>query len=211
MRDDDNLIKLCAAEFQAHVTELFDQAEKKALRALARGDTKVRAPVTGFWYDSWDEQSTERAKRLACNALGAQAWHAKHAPPWAVPLPVSLPELEKELDRSNPRERLRHEFGLSLRSHDWDFTRHPAFPPWACTVMGGEFTPEFIKSDRGLRAEFLPQPLVKLSGFCWLSPEMIARAKALEAFHEKLHSGASHDEARREGRRVYAASLQHSA
>lgn len=208
MRDNDALIKLCTAELGAAVAAMFEVAEKKA---ALRGTTLVRAPVTGIRYDSWDEQSTEQAKRLSCAALGA-----KHAPPWAVPLLVSHIELDRERD-PDPRIRLRHEFARSLRHHDWDYLRHPTFPLYAHSAMAHEHPADEIRPDRSLRVEFSPQPLVELvwwwggpegsSFLLWHSPEMIAGEKALEAFHEKLRRGASHDEARREGRRVYAATL----
>jgi len=208
-------IQFCADRFAEHVAELFQEAERLAKRELARGRTNVRAPVTGLWYDSWSDEDTERAQRLACKAFGAQKWFAAHASPWACPLPVHCDELDYELEAPSARMLLRHKFARSLRHHEWDL-RHPTLPDWACTVMAYEYAPDSIRRDADLKKEFRPQKLVELWGpgktdpLHWMSPEEIARDKAREAFYEKLGSGASIDEARREGRRVYAANLHSS-
>jgi hypothetical protein len=104
MRDDDER-KLCASQFAAQVAQMFDEAEKRAKRALARGCTLVRAPIIGIFYDSWDEQRTERAKRLACNALAARERFKKDHPSWPD-LPVSCDELDKVRADPSPRMQL---------------------------------------------------------------------------------------------------------
>jgi len=174
---------------------------------LARGRTNVRAPITGLWYDSWSDEQTELAQRLACAALGAQKWFAAHASEWALPLPVSVEELGS-LDcggtrQPTPRMQLRYEFAASLRHHEWDFLRHPEWRPYAYTVMAYEHASEFIRHDRELCEEFSPQKFVELWGpgttnpLHWCSPEKAARDKAFWEFHRLRDEGVPFDEARK--------------
>jgi hypothetical protein len=170
-----------------------------AKRALARGSTNVRAPVTGLWYDSWDNERTEQAKRWACAALAARARFKKENPAWPD-LPVSeaaLDRLQADLAQQcprDPRKLLLLEFALSQRDHLWD-PQHPRFRAYACSVMAHKRAPDTIREDDELKKEFPPQPLIELferlgpPGIIllqWRSPLMIAQDQALERFHEGL-------------------------
>jgi hypothetical protein len=83
-------------------------------------------------------------------------------------------------------------------------------------VADDERVPHTIRKDAALKKEYPPASLVELAAtpgpggsflLYWQSPETIASAKALKAFHEKLHSGASWDEARAAGRRAFREAL----
>ena len=74
--------------------------------------------------------------------------------------------------------------------------------------------PDEFRSDPSLRIEFPPEAVIELfEGGCpegvtllhWRSPEMIARDRASDAFHEKRRNGGSVEEARQEARRIYPA------
>jgi hypothetical protein len=171
---------------------LFDEAEKLAKRELAPGRTNVRAPITGFFYDSWSDEQTERAKHLACAALAACARFKKDFPNWPE-LPVHRDVLDQLPDALSARMWLLHEFACSQRYYEWN-PRHPTLPPYACSVMAFKYAPDKIREDDDLKREFPPQKLIELTGpgrmgaLYWLFPEMIARDEALERFHRRLES-----------------------
>jgi len=215
MHDDDQR-QLCAAAFKQQVEKMFDEAEKQALPALARGDTKVRTPIIGGFYDSWDEQRTEAAKRCACGALAARAQFKKDHPSWPE-LPVSRTELQDLQyglsQRYGPREDADMQvflmYALSQRYHHWD-AGHPNFCDFVRSVMADKRAPDEIRNNEKLKKEFPPAPLVKLFNatddprlLYWCSPKMIASFKAEEAFRSARASGASREEAQAAGDRAY--------
>ena len=194
--------EFCAAVFEQQVKLLFDEAERQAKQELARGRTHVRAPITGFFYDSWSDEQAERAQRLACAALAACEWHRRCAPIWALPLPVHCDELDHILNSPPPRQLLLQKFACSMRHYDWDL-RHPPLPNWARTVMAYKDAPDKIREDDDLRAEFPPRKLCELLGpgttdpLHWLSPEMQARNEAFSEFRRLRDEGVPMAEARK--------------
>jgi len=198
----DNLTHLCADELERYVEKLFNEAERLAKPELARGQTNVKAPVIGIWYDSWSDEQAERAQRLARAALAACEWHRRCAPIWALPLPVHCDELDHILNRPLPRQLLLQKFACSMRHYDWDL-RHPPLPNWARTVMAYKGAPDILREDADLRAEFPPRKLCELWGpgtpdpLNWTSPEMAARNEAFSEFRRLRNEGVPMEEARR--------------
>jgi hypothetical protein len=175
----DNLTKQCLAAYEKHVTELFDEAERRAKGALARGKTNVCSPITGFVYDSWSDKDTERAKRIACAALLHCERHRCSAPAWAQPLPVHCDRLGGyKLDyKTPPRMQLLQTFAESLCYHWWD-PAHPLFVPYACSIMANKYAPDTIRENRDLEREFPPQKLVELRpDLHWMKPAKVREAR----------------------------------
>jgi hypothetical protein len=191
-----DLTEICAAAFEQHVAALFDEAERRAKRALARGCTNVRAPIIGLFYDSWSDEQTERAKRLACAALAACARFERDNPTWPA-LPVHCNELDTLPDAPSARTLLLHGFAVSQHHHEYS-PRHPGFRDYGCSAMAHQHPPDEIRPDPSLRIEFPPQPFIELferpgprggiQELLWRSPEMRARGEALERFHRRLES-----------------------
>jgi hypothetical protein len=203
MRED--LLRLLTAEIESNVkrvAELFEQEKKLALLDKFQ---LGHAPIIGFSFHAGDDEKIiQRLQRLAWRALGTQAWFKQTAPSWAQPLPVSCDELEVTLGvHTSPCMRLRREFALSLKHHNWKFWRHPEWHPYGCTVMGSELASEYIRRDSFLIEEFpSPQPFVELcrhrsADLCWLSPEMKAHDEAFWEFRRLRDEGVPVDEARR--------------
>jgi hypothetical protein len=189
-----DLLQLCTAKFEAKVEGLFKNNPPTHM-SLA-GCPAYHAPLIEYCYLASDEKRIQEFKRLVRNALAASEWFRQHAPSWALPLPVSCAELDYIHPGLSPRLQLRQEFGRSLRHHEWDYTAHPKFYPYACSVMACEYAESINRYDRELRKEFPPQKLVELVGpLLWRSPEAIARDKAVA--QRWIDRGVPEDEARR--------------
>ena len=164
--------QLCACESEKYVAELFEQEETQV---LLRGERLGHAPIIGTLFSVWDEPDIANLKQQVWRALGAQKWHERHAPPWAVPLRVSHAELD-EIDYWNlsPPQQLRYYFEISLQNSRWNFWVHPIFPIYAGGAMAHPDAPDEIRNDRELRAQFRAKALPGLDwGLCWRTPEMI--------------------------------------
>ena len=164
--------QLCACESEKYVAELFEQEETQV---LLRGERLGHAPIIGTLFSVWDEPHIANLKQQIWRALGAQKWHERHAPPWAVPLRVSHAELDgiDYYDLSAPQQ-LRYYFEKSLQNLEWNFWVHPTFPIWAAGALAHPDAPDEIRNDRELRAQFLPKALPGLDwGLYWRTPELI--------------------------------------
>jgi len=221
----DDLTQFCADRFEKHVEELFAEAERLAKPELARGNTRVRAPITGYWYDSWSDEEAQKAQHLACAALVACARFKKDFPTWPD-LPVSQNELDRLFYNLQQRGWGRTDagdmqvflmFGRSQCHHDWDL-RHPNYGDFVCSVLANADAPDTIRENEALKKQFAPAPIVEL--FCmsrgsppafdflhWNSPEMIARDRGRKAFHKTREAGGSVEECREAGRQAFRAAL----
>lgn len=213
----DNLTQSCAENFGPHVKELFAEAERLAKGDLARGRTKVRAPITGLLYDSWFDEEAERAQRMACAALVACAQFKKDFPTWPD-LPVScaaLDQLSYDLQQRDAGDmQMLLMFGLSQRYHCWDH-RHPGFRDFGRSVLASADASDTIRKNEELKKQFPPAPVVELFRrtegtfpglryfLHWLNPEKAAHNKAWEAFHEVRAAGGSVEKCREAWRRAF--------
>lgn len=173
----DDLGHLFASEFESYVAELFVREEGQV---LLRGDDVGCAPYIGDLFFVTDETHIARLKQRVCRALAARAWHKKHAPIWAQPLPLHRTELAKEWnDDLSPKRQLVLHFGYSLRWMGWVYKEHPTFPIYAAGVLAYEYAPPELRNDPELNREFAPCPLAGIdTGLWWNSPEMIAKERS---------------------------------
>jgi hypothetical protein len=166
-----NLAHSCRDRLEEYVAEQFEQEET---RVILRGDRLGHAPVIGALFSVWNEPHIAKLKREVRNAISAIKWHKEHAPPWAVPLLVNDAELDVDYSNLSPPEQLVRYFGSSMRNLEFDITVHPTFPIWTAGVLAHPDTPDEIRNDRELRAQFSPKALPGLDwGLCWRTPEMI--------------------------------------
>jgi hypothetical protein len=107
----------------------------------------------------------EREWRIARQALLAREWFAATGPHDAPPLPLSDPEIEDLKYKHHGFNHILSCFGYSLRSLDWDFSRHPGFEDFARGVLAWETAPDFVLEDEELRRRFPPRRLAGLSEF----------------------------------------------
>src|SRR5262249_48959560 len=108
-------------------------------------------------------------------------------------------------------------YGLSQRYHYWP-AEHPGFRDFVSSVLADERAPDTIGKNEELRKQFSPAPIVKLfrategappafDFLHWRSPEMIARSKGWDAYHEVRAANGSIEEAREAWRRAFRAAL----
>jgi hypothetical protein len=155
----------------------MDQIEEVVDRLYRElpGSTGERCefPVIGGGFIK-GEDSTVRERRLACLALAAREWFAKHGPPDAPPLPLSYDEREG-LKRGD----LGHLVALyarSLAAQDYDVEKHPSFHDYACGVMASGLRPSH---NEELCERFPPRPLDGLdNGLYWSPPRRRSKARA---------------------------------
>jgi len=168
----DDLSQLCQCKFEKHIGKMFATGK---VRAIVRGEKFARAPYIDWPYCVYDENRIARLKGLVCAALTAQKWFEEHKPRWAPSLPLSIAECEKLERAGSNRLKLVGYYGRSQMASEWD-KRHPSFHAHACGVMASPHTPDYLRNDPELLAEFPPRPLEGLDRFlCWNKPEMIEK------------------------------------
>jgi len=64
-------------------------------------------------------------------------------------------------------------YSFSLENLDYNFLVHPSFVDYASGVMADDGTPERVRSDPELLAEFPPQPLPGLHRLMWHPPARV--------------------------------------
>jgi hypothetical protein len=166
------------------LVELIDQATVDFIDSMLE-----RQRADGLWLAT-DDDKNEHVRRLkywACLVLGAQGWRDRTKPSCSTDkLPVSHIELVEEgIERRNllPRQQLVYKFGESLWNTKYNYKQHPVFNLYACGVMAHQCTPDYIKEDPELLADFLSKPLAGLDEHLnFNTPEMIAEKGA---FREK--------------------------
>jgi len=131
-------------------------------------------PVTGGSYMGGLDP-IEPQKDMARRALLAGLWFADCAPPDAGPLPLTGSKIAR-LKYRDAFSHIKSCFGYSLRSQDWDFTRHPTFEDFAAGVLASEHAPELVLKDQALRRRYPPRKLPGMSPYLvWEPPEQHAR------------------------------------
>jgi hypothetical protein len=170
----DQVVKLV----EANVDHLFSGL------AAQHGELCIN-PVTGGHFVFGDDPITPQ-KQMARKALLARDWFAKCGPPDAPPLPLSSGEIE---DMKFKRPALYHIiscFAFSLRSLDWDFTRHPGFDDFARGVFAAKTAHRFVLEDEPLHRRYPPRPLAGLSQFfVWKPPALLARRNRALRAHQR--------------------------
>jgi hypothetical protein len=94
MCSNDDLVELCACEFEHYVDVLF-QASRK------RGDT--HCPIIARLYPELDNHYLLELKRMTIAALVAHKSFREHGPAWAPPLPLNLLALPTVTERCSTR------------------------------------------------------------------------------------------------------------
>jgi hypothetical protein len=102
-------------------------------------------------------------------ALDARVWFSKHGPDWAQELPLG-DECYLMMKASGPLHLLGR-YGFSLWLLDFDYLTHPQIYEFCRGLMASPHTPEHVREDPELLAEFPPK---ELPGLCprriWYSP-----------------------------------------
>jgi hypothetical protein len=148
----DHLAEQCAREFEAKVDRLA--AAYKCGRVL------VASPF--FSERAVPVDDIPKLKLLVRNALRARAWHGRHAPAWAQPLPLSEIEHEKIMCSGYFHRHLLSFYSYSLQGRDFNFLEHPLFYDYCRGAMAAHLGEAGLQNDRKLLAEFPPKPLAGL-------------------------------------------------
>jgi hypothetical protein len=177
----DDLLELCAREFERFVDELF-------LRCRESGLALARCPIIDRLYDVQSEADTARIKRMLHSAVRARQHFRQHGPSWAPLLPLTFDDIEQmEHDPSNRVELVGH-YASSLMMQQWNLKLHPSFHDYASGVMAYKYAPEHLRNDPELMAEFSARPLAGLDkGLSWRSPEQIAELRLANAQCEQQY------------------------
>ena len=124
--------------------------------------------------------SKSEVPQLICetrNILQAQAFHARHAPRWAIPLPVG-DEISPLLRSSSGPLCLLAHYSCSLRMADYNYTAHPSLSTFGCGVMAHPKAPDHIRDDPELQAEFPAKELPGLSAqLIWSGADLPRRVR----------------------------------
>jgi hypothetical protein len=149
-------------DFKPYVDDLFRQL------ARPRGHL-CDNPITGGGF-VYGEDPLGPQKRAACRALVAREWFA-----WSNPglptLPLSAGD-RADLRWKSGIKHLVAEYPHSLMAKKYDTFRHPSFVQYARGVMASAFTPDRIKNDPQLLAQYPPRALPGLGiGLCWSPPK----------------------------------------
>src|SRR5262249_11643672 len=170
--NDNGYIRLGAHKFEQDVDKLF-KAEKS--RTLACGEEFADLPVIGGRYCVlYDEKTIAMFKRNVCLALAARKWFKAHKPSWAPDLLLSPAEYEKLANDDDLRFELVWRYESSLSSLGYDYLTHPTFRDYCCGLMACEDTPDYLRTDPNLLAEFPPRKLAGLYVSSYWPPEMVA-------------------------------------
>jgi hypothetical protein len=175
MRSEDDLVKLCACEFEHYVDALF-QASRE------RGDSYC--PIIKRLYPELDNDYLIKLKHMTCAALAARKWFRQHGLPGII-LPLNFADIERAQRDESSRVNLVGLYASSLMMLEYDYLTHPQFHDYACGVMAYEHAPHYayLRDDPELQQEFSPKPLAGIdAGLNWKTPEMIAESLAV---HER--------------------------
>jgi len=168
-------IRLGAHKFEQAVDKLFE-AEKS--RVLACREKWGRVPCLDYPYCVLDgEETIVMFKRNVCLALAAKKWFEQHKPSWAPSLPLNDAEHEKLTDDENPRLILVSDYAASLAGLQYDYLAHPSFRDYCAGLMAHEHTPDYLRNNPELLAEFTPRKLEGvggLGGSLYWPPEKVA-------------------------------------
>jgi hypothetical protein len=155
---------------EMEVDQLFKQL-------TARRGEQCEFPIIGGWFIKGVDR-VARYKRLACRALAAREWFAEHGPLDAPPLPLSDLEIE-DLKFRDLFSHIISYFAYSLRSQDWDLTRHPNFEDFTRGVLASGYVPKLIPDDEALRRRYPPRFLAGLGPYLvWEQPAVHAETMA---------------------------------
>ena len=94
-------------------------------------------------------------------ALDARIWFSVHGPDWAQELPLG-DECYPMMEASGLLHLLGR-YGFSLWLLDFDYLTHPQIYEFSCGLMASPQTPEHVREDPELLAEF---PARELPGLC---------------------------------------------
>jgi hypothetical protein len=201
LRNDPDLVRLCADRFERRLGELLHRRE---CRAINRGKDFVRSPLTKRLYPVCEEVSAQ-ILRTECRAYAAQNWWEYHRftlPAWAwkTSLPVSHAAVERmTYDLDDTRRCLLGYYAASLGWEGFDYQRHPSFTEVCCGITADKACPDNVRAD--LAREFPPRPLAGLevgsetyelpdgpvtvlAGALWTSRERVA-AKLAELVRDR--------------------------
>jgi hypothetical protein len=139
----------------AEVDRLFERQGR-----FRRGDQRVN-PVTGSRF-LHGEDPIGLQKRDAKAALLA-AHFRRSRPAGAPELPLTYEDRE-DLKAKGGLLYIIALYARSLAMRDYELDGHPEFGAYARGVVASPFTPEWIRDDPVLCAQFPPVPLAKLRG-----------------------------------------------
>src|SRR5262245_48663642 len=147
----DRLERRCADEVERYVAELV--ANHK------RGGIVVAIPIF-----CGPVLITDVPRLLRLNRAGerARALFSRHGPAWAQPLPLSESERIGFFLSDNLLLHLVALYSNSLQGRDYDYLGHLLFFDYARAVMADPRTPEYLREDPALRAEFPAKPIAGL-------------------------------------------------
>jgi hypothetical protein len=174
MCSNDDLMELCACEFEHYVDALF-QASRK------RGDEYC--PIIKRLYPELDNDYLVKLKRLTCAALAARKWFRQHGLP-GILLPLNFADIDKLRRDESSRVNMVGLYGSSLMMLEYDYLTHPPFHDYACGVMAYKHAPHYayLREDPELQQEFPPKPLAGIdAGLHWNSPEKLEQYRQASA------------------------------
>ena len=168
MRSEDDLVKLCACEFEHYVDALF-QASRE------RGDSYC--PIIKRLYPELDNDYLIKLKHMTCAALAARKWFRQHGLPGII-LPLNFADIERAQRDESSRVNLVGLYASSLMMLEYDYLTHPQFHDYACGLMACEHTQDYLRNNPELLAEFTPRKLEGLGGLgggsLYWPPEKVA-------------------------------------
>jgi hypothetical protein len=196
------LHEACEREFEAYVTRHVDLLFDTYATLPGAGNiyTAQRLPIPlinepGFFAGldfPWHREDV-RAAMIARERFN------RTSPIWSPILPLRQDECKYLQNEDSAQLNVVGYYGASLRGTGWS-AEHPCFCQYVGGLLVHEHAPDYIRNDKLLRAEFLPDRLEGLDDdLTWRSPEMIehdremeAKSKALEARYEA--SRVKHEE-----------------
>jgi hypothetical protein len=178
------LTEACAHAVENHLKELFDSAPRIPGTGLAEipligGPFLLGLPVQPELY------------RQVFAALCAGERFRRDEPGWPD-LPLHKDLHQALINADCVRANILGYYSRSLAGEGWAYELHPRISAFASGLMADPNTPDEIRNDRSLLAEFPPRELEGLHELYWDSPatlawrqDLLARVAAYEAAQER--------------------------
>ena len=176
---DDDVIQRCEREFDCYLHELVANHQ--------RGAIIVTSPIFNGPLLIAD---VPKLARLVRAAKHARAWHDKHGPAWAKPLPLGeLARTRLCLQETDLSLHFLAFYSFSLQGRDYDYLGHPQLFDYCRALMADPRTPQYLREDPMLRAEFPGKALAGLDEQHRWRPRPNRASQVIEA---PFHSGFLH-------------------
>jgi hypothetical protein len=166
-----DLLETCASELERGVKSLFENAP------WIPGSGLRETPVIGGHFMSYKQQLPLGLCERVCRALASRVQFDRDKPPWAPALPLHKDLIEKMAHADSVWLRFIGLFADSLKKSDWYYDRHPTFHTYCCGLVHYRATPDRLRTNAEILAEFPPR---LLPGLCdgylhWRTFEQISR------------------------------------